>query len=153
MIVIFPAKKTKKGQFLEKRVNPLVLWWKCTTHRCETRDLRTFWRGGGGGGGLNLVLHIAVLGPWEHLLSLTNQEELFGTDILRTSQGHLRGHPGVKTSDRALEIKKEHLSLDIHDRKERTSVTLKGFKTFSVRKTFGLKFRSLTKALTAVVVL
>ena len=67
------------------------------------------------------------------------KEEIFGTDIPRTSGGHSRGCPGPKTSARAAKIlkKSKHFGKDIHDPKARTSTTLRGFQKTSVRKLLG----------------
>ena len=56
----------------------------------------------------------------------TNQpkEEVFGTDIPRTSVGHSRGYPGPKLrSGRSKSWKNEHFGADIHEPKARTSTT------------------------------
>ena len=52
-------------------------------------------------------------------------EEVFGTDIPRTSRGHSRGYPGPKLwSGRSKSWKIKHFGADIHDLKARTSTTL-----------------------------
>ena len=58
----------------------------------------------------------------------TNQpkEEVFGTDIPRTSGGHSRGSPRPKLrSGRSKSWKNKHFGADIHDPKARTSTTLR----------------------------
>ena len=56
------------------------------------------------------------------------KEEVFGTDIPRTSRGHSRGYPGPKLrSGRSRSWKNKHLGADIHDPKARTSTTPSGF--------------------------
>ena len=74
------------------------------------------------------------------------KEEVFGTDIPRTSGGHSRGYPGPKVrSGRSTSWKNKHFGADIHDRKARTSTTVRRFPKSSVRRNFGLNFRSLEK--------
>ena len=54
------------------------------------------------------------------------KEEVFGTDIPRTSGGHSRGYPGPKLrSGRSKSLK--NLGADIHDPKARMSTTLRDF--------------------------
>ena len=54
------------------------------------------------------------------------KEEVFGTDIPRTSGGHSRGYPDPKLrSGRPRSWKNKHLGADIHDPKARTSTTLR----------------------------
>ena len=56
------------------------------------------------------------------------KEEVFGTDIPRTSRGHSRGYPGPKLrSGRSKFWKNKHFGTDIHDPKARTSTTLRDF--------------------------
>ena len=71
------------------------------------------------------------------LLGTKNQpkEEVFGTDIPRTSGGHLRGFPGPKLrSGRSKACKNKHFGADIHDPKARTSTTLRGFQKLRSEK-------------------
>ena len=52
------------------------------------------------------------------------KEEVFGTDIPRTSGGHSRGYPGPKLrSGQSKSWKNKHFGADIHDPKVRTSTT------------------------------
>ena len=54
------------------------------------------------------------------------KEEVFGTDIVRTSGGHSRGYPDPKLrSGQSKSWKNKHLGADIHDPKARTSTTLR----------------------------
>ena len=54
------------------------------------------------------------------------KEEVFGTDIPRTSGGHSRGYPSPKLrSGRSKSWKNKHLGADIHNPKARTSTTLR----------------------------
>ena len=54
------------------------------------------------------------------------KEEVFGTDIPRTSGGHSRGYPGPKLrSGPSKSWKDKHFAADIHDPKARTSTTLR----------------------------
>ena len=56
------------------------------------------------------------------------KEEVFGTDIPRTSGGHSRGYPGPRRrSGRSKSWRNKHLRAHIHDLKARTSTTLRGF--------------------------
>ena len=56
------------------------------------------------------------------------KEEVFGTDIPRTSGGHSRGYPDPKLrSGRSKSWKNKHFGADIHDPKARTSTTLRDF--------------------------
>ena len=56
------------------------------------------------------------------------KEEVFGTDIPRTSGGHSHGYPGPKLrSGRSKSWKNKYLGADIHDPKARTSTTLTDF--------------------------
>ena len=74
-----------------------------------------------------------------HLSSGTKnqpKEEVFGTDIPRTSGGHSRGHPGPKLrSGRSKSWKKnKHFGADIQDPKARTSIALRGFQKLRSEK-------------------
>ena len=63
------------------------------------------------------------------------KEEVFGTDIPRTSGGHSRGYPGPKLrSGRSKSWKNKHFGADIHDPKARTSTTLRGFQKLRSEK-------------------
>ena len=63
------------------------------------------------------------------------KEEVFGTDIPRTSGGHSRGYPGQKLrSGRSKPWKNKHLGADIHDPKARTSTTLAYFQKLRSEK-------------------
>ena len=63
------------------------------------------------------------------------QEEVFGTDIPRTSGGHSRGYPGPKLrSGRSKSWKNKQFGADIHDPKARTSTTLRGFQKLRSEK-------------------
>ena len=63
------------------------------------------------------------------------KEEVFGTDIPRTSGGHARGYPGPKLrSGRSKSWKNKHFGADIHDPKARTSTTLRGFQELRSEK-------------------
>ena len=56
------------------------------------------------------------------------KEEVFGTDIPRTSGGHSRGYPGPKLRSGPSKFwKNKHFTADIHDPKARTSTTLRDF--------------------------
>ena len=63
------------------------------------------------------------------------KEEVFRTDIPRTSGGHSRGHPGPKLrSGRSKLWKNKHMGADIHDPKARTSTTLRDFQKLRSKK-------------------
>ena len=63
------------------------------------------------------------------------KEEVFGTDIPRTSGGHSRGYPGQKLrSGRSKSWKNKHFGTDIHDPKARTSMTLRDFRKLRSEK-------------------
>ena len=63
------------------------------------------------------------------------KEEVFGTDIPRTSGGHSRGYPGPKLrSGRSKSWKNKHFGADIHDPKARTSTTLRDFQKLRSEK-------------------
>ena len=63
------------------------------------------------------------------------KEEVFGTDIPRTSGGHSRGYPGPKLrSGGSKSWKNKHLGTDIHDPKARTSRTLRDFQKLRSEK-------------------
>ena len=72
------------------------------------------------------------------LLSRTKnqpKEEVFGTDVPRTSGGHSRGYPGPKLwSAGSKSWKNKHFGADIHDPKARTSTTLRGFQKLRSEK-------------------
>ena len=71
------------------------------------------------------------------------KEEVFGTDIPRTSRGHSRGYPDPKLrSGRPKSWKNKHLGADIHDPKARTSTTLRDLQKLRSEK-LGLNFRPL----------
>ena len=63
------------------------------------------------------------------------KEEVFGTDIPRTSGGHSRGYPGPKLrSGWSKSWKNKHFGADIHDPKARTSTTLRDFQKLRSEK-------------------
>ena len=63
------------------------------------------------------------------------KEEVFGTDVPRTSGGHSRGYPDPKLrSGRSKSWKNKHLGADIHDPKARTSTTLRDFQKLRSEK-------------------
>ena len=63
------------------------------------------------------------------------KEEVFGTDIPRTSGGHSRGYPGQELrSGRSKSWKNKHFGADIHDPKVRTSTTLRDFQKLRSEK-------------------
>ena len=63
------------------------------------------------------------------------KEEVFGTDIPRTTRGHSRGYPGPKLrSGQSKSWKNKHFGADIHDPKARTSTTLRGFQKLRSEK-------------------
>ena len=63
------------------------------------------------------------------------KEEVFGTDIPRTSGGHSRGYPDPKLrSGQSKSWKNKHLGADIHDPKARTSMTLREFQKLRSEK-------------------
>ena len=72
------------------------------------------------------------------------KEEVFGTDIPRTSGGHLRGYPGPKLrSGQSKSWKKnKHLGADIHDPKARTSTSLRDFQKLRSEKLWAEFFRA-----------
>ena len=92
----------------------------------------------GPGGYFFSVLLVEVLGPSRGFVSRTNnqpKEEVFGTDIPRTSGGHSRGCPGPKLrSGRSKTWKNKHFGVDIHDPKPRTSMTPRGFQKLRSEK-------------------
>ena len=72
-----------------------------------------------------------------HLSRTKNQpkEEVFGTDVPRTSGGHSRGYPGPKLrSGRSKSWKNKHFGADIHGPKARTSTTLRDFQKLRSEK-------------------
>ena len=77
------------------------------------------------------------------------KEEVFGTDVPRTSGGHSRGYPGPELrSGRSDFWKKTSVSArtSMIDPKARTSTTLSDFQKLRSEK-IGLKFRSLNHRL------
>ena len=63
------------------------------------------------------------------------KEEVFGTDIPRTSGGHSRGYPDPELrSGCSKSWKNKHLGADIHDPKVRTSTTLRDFQKLRSEK-------------------
>ena len=63
------------------------------------------------------------------------KEEVFGTDIPRTSGGHSRGFPGPKLrSGQSKSWNNKRFGADIHDPKARTSTTLRGFRKLRSEK-------------------
>ena len=63
------------------------------------------------------------------------KEEVFRTDIPRTSGGHLRGYPGPKLRSGPSKLwKNMHFGADIHDPKARTSTTPRGFQKLRSEK-------------------
>ena len=83
------------------------------------------------------LLHLIPSAKKEHKSRTKNQpkEEVFGTDIPRTSRGHSRGYPGPKLrSGRSKSWKNKHLGADIHDPKARTSTTLRDFQKLRSEK-------------------
>ena len=72
-----------------------------------------------------------------HVSRTKNQpkEEVFETDIPRTSGGHSRGYPGPKLRPgQSKSRKSKHFGADIHDPKARTSTTLRGFQKLRSEK-------------------
>ena len=65
--------------------------------------------------------------PTKYFKKNQPKQEVFGTEIPRTSGGHSRGYPGPKLrSGRSKPWKiNKHLGADIHDPKARTSTTLR----------------------------
>ena len=89
-----------------------------------------------------------ILGGTSHQLATLSRaknqpkEEVFGTDVPRTSGGHSRGCPGPKLrSGRSKSWKNKHLGADIHDPKARTYTTLRDFQKLRSEKLWGLNFR------------
>ena len=63
------------------------------------------------------------------------KEEVFGTDVPRTSGGHSRGYPEPKLRSGPSKLwKYKHFSVDIHDLKARMSTTLRGFQKLRSEK-------------------
>ena len=63
------------------------------------------------------------------------KEEVFGTDIPRTSGGHSRGYPGPNLrSGPSKSWKNKHFGADIHDSKARTSTTPRDFQKLRSEK-------------------
>ena len=89
-----------------------------------------------------LVSHYSAVGdtiscdaPYISRTKNQPKEEVFGTDIPRTSGGHPRGYPGPKLRlGRSKSWKNEHFGADIHDPKARTSTTLRGFQKLRSEK-------------------
>ena len=75
------------------------------------------------------------------------KEEVFGTDIPRTSGGHSRGYPDPELrSGCSKSWKNKHLGADIHDPKARTSTTLRDSWKLRSEKLWA-EFRSLKNIL------
>ena len=69
------------------------------------------------------------------------KEEVFGTDVPRTSRGHSRGYPGPKLrSGRSKSWKNKHFGADIHDPKAQTSTTLRDFQKLRSEKLWAEAF-------------
>ena len=84
-----------------------------------------------------------------------HKEEVFGTDIPRTSGGHSRGYPGPKFRSGDLKSwkKNQHLGADIHDPKARTSTTPRDFRKLRSEKlwvecSLSLKFVRISRSKT-----
>ena len=72
---------------------------------------------------------------WPYLTKNQPKEEVFGTDIPRTSRGHSRGYPGPKLrSGPSKSWKNKDLGADIHDPKGWTSTTLRDFQKLRSEK-------------------